>query len=177
MPLHLENLDDENVRALMMEEFEKDVADGVCYHSNRLKPNCYGIYDGLMREAITNGNDASLSEAIRSGNILEVMLPRKTPSGGMTMAKVPVDAHVTMAEGEYNRCYLRGVCRKAIATGRRVEVYRAKQVKDPRSESQALIGKVLNPNQLLSDLRANIGLETHLGLPAGPNSGLSGKLV
>jgi hypothetical protein len=177
MPLNLENLNDENVRTLMMEEFEKDLTEGKCYYSNRLKPDCHEKYAELMKDAIRTGDDSSLSEAIRAGNILETMVPRRKPTGGMTMVNVPVDAHVTLAEGEFNRCYLRGICRKAVDTGARIEVYRAKQVREPRPESQAMIGRQLDPNQLLSDLRANIGFETHLKLPPGPNSGLSGRFA
>jgi hypothetical protein len=55
-------------------------------------------------------------------------------------------------------------------------VYRAKEVANPRPESTALIGKSLPANRLLDDLRANVGTDTALGLPPGPNSGLSVKL-
>lgn len=52
-------------------------------------------------------------------------------------------------------------------------VYRAKEVANPRAESMALIGRSLPVTQLLDDLRVNIGTDTALGLPPGPNSGLS----
>ena len=55
-------------------------------------------------------------------------------------------------------------------------VYRAKEVVNPRAESVALIGKSLLAKQLLDDLRSNIGTDAALGLPPGPNSGLSVKL-
>ena len=57
-----------------------------------------------------------------------------------------------------------------------VEVYRAKTVAEPRPESMAMIGARLGPDALLMDLRANVGVDTALGLPPGPNSGLSGRL-
>ncbi len=82
-----------------------------------------------------------------------------------------------MAEGEFNRFYARGLCRRAIAEGiEALVVYRAKEVVNPRAESVALIGKSLPAKQLLEDLRAHIGTDTALGLPPGPNSGLSVKL-
>jgi len=175
--LNLENLEEGQVRTLMNDEFEKDIAEGKVYHSPRLKANGHETFVRLMKEAIQSGNDNSFAEAIRSSNILEEMTPRRTPSGKMTMAKVPFDAHVTLAEGEFNRCYLRGICRKAIGTGSRIQVYRAKQVREPRPESEAMLGKIIDPNSLLSDLRNNVGIDTFLGLPPGPNSGLSGRLI
>lgn len=90
---------------------------------------------------------------------------------------MPSNAHNTLAEGEFNRFYLRGLCLEALQQGKMIEVYGAKAVNQPRAASQALIGMQLNPNQLLLDLRTNIGVDTALGLPAGPNSGLSGRMV
>ena len=62
---------------------------------------------------------------------------------------MPSNAHNTLAEGEFNRFYLRGLCLEAIQQGKMIEVYRAKAVNQPRAVSQALIGTQLDPNQLL----------------------------
>jgi hypothetical protein len=88
------------------------------------------------------------------------------------------NANETLAEGEFNRFYLRGLCRVAI-DGRTpsIAVYRAKPVAEPRPESQALIGTTFDANTLLADLRAHTGVDTALDLPPGPNSGLSGRLA
>jgi hypothetical protein len=40
-----------------------------------------------------------------------------------------------------------------------------------------LIGKIIECDKLLNDLRENIGMDTILGLPPGPNSGLSVELI
>ncbi len=87
---------------------------------------------------------------------------------------VPITAAETLAEGEFNRFYIRGVCRAVLANEQHeVEVYRAKAVAQPRPESQAKIGTRVNAATLLDDLRHNVGVDTALGVPAGPNSGLS----
>lgn len=57
-----------------------------------------------------------------------------------------------------------------------IVVYRAKEVSDPRPSSKAKIGERFDPQQLIDDLRNNIGVDTSLGLPPGPNSGLSVQL-
>ena len=83
----------------------------------------------------------------------------------------------TLAEGEFNRFYLRALCRRAVEDGvPNLTVYRAKAVRVPRAESQALVGKAIGAQALLQDLRAHPGTDTALGLPPGPNSGLSAKL-
>jgi hypothetical protein len=52
-------------------------------------------------------------------------------------------------------------------------VYRAKAVEHARSESQQKIGSCVAAEPLLRDLRTHVGVDTALGLPPGPNSGLS----
>jgi len=90
---------------------------------------------------------------------------------------VPSDAANTLAEGEFNRFYLRALWLKAINNNiTHLTIYRAKSVMDPRPESELKINTSINAKQLLNDLRTNIGVDTALGLPPGPNSGLSAKL-
>lgn len=48
---------------------------------------------------------------------------------------------------------------------------------NPRVESQAKIGAIVNAEELLADIRVNVGVDTALGLPAGPNSGLSVQIL
>ena len=43
--------------------------------------------------------------------------------------------------------------------------------------SEQLIGQELGAAKLLADLRKNVGVDTALGLPPGPNSGLTAKIV
>ena len=90
---------------------------------------------------------------------------------------MPVNAPDVLAEGEFNRFYMRGVCRRAIVESvSKLVVYRAKPVENPRPDSESKLGATVEPSALLADLRANIGIDTFLGLPAGPNSGLCVKL-
>ncbi len=77
----------------------------------------------------------------------------RKPSGGYTSARVPRNAHEMLAQGQFNRTYLRGLSQKAIQDGRMIEVYRAKPVRQPRPDSEALIGEQLDPRSLLNDLR------------------------
>ena len=90
------------------------------------------------------------------------------------MAKVPHTTPDILAEGEFNRLYARGLCVTVLALGRtEVEVYRGKVVQNPRPESQAMIGRCMPAQKLLEDLRMSQKVEPALGLPPGPNSGLT----
>ena len=59
-----------------------------------------------------------------------------------------------LAEGEFNRFYIRGLCLRAIASGIvDLVIYRAKQVANPRSDSALKIGTTINAQALLDYLR------------------------
>ena len=109
-------------------------------------------------------------------NRLNTIEPRHTKKG-IISSRIPSNANEILAEGEFNRFYIRALCRRVIAEKiNELEVFRAKQVSSPRLESESKIGMKIDPNKLLKDLRENIGIDTVLGLPAGPNSGLSVKI-
>lgn len=171
--MNLLHLDE--VRAHIIAEIKADIQEGRIYISERLNDLGRKIYPQVLLEAATNSdlNGFVVSLDMSHFNSHE---QRRNPKGGYTAAQIPHNANVTLCEGEFNRYYIRGVCLKAIEMGKRVIAYRARHSNNPRSESVALEGRGLDPNQLLEDLRKNPGVDTALGLPPGPNSGMSVKL-
>lgn len=173
MGLEYRNLD-ERTRTAMSAEIERDIAGNVLYLSDNLSPQGRVEYPDFLRNAAKRGNDVTLASAIhRRLNSHEK--PRKLATGGYS--KPPVmrnNAHEMLAEGEFNRFYIRAVCLRAMEDGiAGVTVYRAKDVQHPRSESERKIGQTVAVEELLHDLRSSSGVDTALGLPPGPNSGLS----
>ena len=176
MGFEFSNLD-ARTRELMLAEIERDSEAGTLYISKRLTKAGELAYPDLLRDAARSGNEDSFADALRAGDYFEATEPRNT-SSGVTMVKVPATAAQTLAESEFNRFYVRAVCARSLEEGKgEVEVYRAKQVSSARSESQRKIGTRVPAEKLLADLRTHIGMDTVLGLPSGPNSGLSVKLV
>lgn len=174
--LNLVNLD-QDVRRLMLEEVERDIVAGVLYLSPRLSIAGQRDYPGLLKEAIGLHDDDWLADQLTNRGRINETERRRKPSGGYSEAKVPRTAPATLAEGEFNRFYARGLCRYAIDTGvESLTVYRAKFVEQPRPESLALEGSSIKPEMLLDDLRTHQGMDTALRLPPGPNSGLSVRL-
>lgn len=172
MALNLENLDAQ-IRELMMGEIDFDIARGRLFLSERLNELGKQQYPDLLKKSVINGNDETLSHDLLKYGLFNPTYPRRSQNGKTTQVKMPSNAHITLAEGEFNRYYMRAVCLRAIEQNATVEVYRAKEVSQPRSESEAKLGLELDPKKLLVDLRANIGTDTALGIPPGPNSGLS----
>jgi hypothetical protein len=176
MPLSLINLD-ARTRQFMTDEIIRDVKDTTIYISPRLSESGRSDYVKLLSEAAGAYDDQWLARELNSRGRLNTHESRRTPSGGMTTVKVPVTAAETMAEGEFNRFYARGLCLRAITEGiGQLHIYRAKAVMNPRSESVALEGTEVSPKTLLDDLRTHQGMDTALRLPPGPNSGLSVRL-
>lgn len=176
MALHYENLD-ARTRQFMLSEVDLDMAQGTLYISSRLNEQGKQNYFALLKEAVQNHDDAWLAEELRQRGYMNAYEERKTPKGSFAMAQVPVSAPDTLAEGEFNRFYVRGLCARALQDAiPEVEVYRGKTVNRPRPQSEAILGKRISVQALLEDLRKSPGVEPALGLPHGPNSGLTVRL-
>lgn len=178
MALNYENLD-ETTRLHMLSEVKLDISRDNIYMSPRLNEDGEVNFVSLLKEAIKHHDDAWLAQQLRNQNYMkEYEQRRKRVGDGTTNARVPVNAPDMLSEGEFNRYYVRGLCIRVIEENMDdVEVYRGKEVSRPRPESQAKIGKKFAAKTLLEDLRESVGVDTVLGLPAGPNSGLTIRLV
>jgi len=164
----------ENTRKLMKDEVQLDISAGRLYLSPRLNLRGREHYASLLLGAIGTGGELALAASLRQG-YLEALETRHR-DGKTFSAKVPENAPEMLAEGEFNRFYIRALCLRATSEGKQLEIYRAKSVMQPRPDSQQKIGMMVSPTVLLADLRANPGVDTALGLPSGPNSGLSVRL-
>lgn len=174
MGLNYMNLD-ERTRELMLAEIDHDGQ--ALYSSENLSPVGKTDYPGLLRDAARRGSDDELAREIQT-RLNSHEKPRTNKSGTTTTPRMRKNAHEMLAEGEFNRFYIRALCLRAIEDSiPHLIVYRAKQVRNARSASEAKIGTQVDPNALLQDLRSSAnGLDTALELPPGPNSGLSVRL-
>ncbi len=172
MGLLYKNLDAET-RAFMLQE---DTLGGH-YRSPRVEEGKMSEWLGLFREALANHTDDWLATQANQRGLIKYSEVRRTPSGGMTTAKVPHNAAQQLAEGEFNRFYLRGIAARALKEGKKnLRVYRGKSVSVPRPESEAKIGELVAAELLLVELRKSDFVDNALGLPAGPNSGLTAEI-
>lgn len=176
MALYYANLD-KRTRQLMLEEVDYDIAQNQLHISPFLSGQGQRDYVNLLKEAIQSGTDETLAEKLREHRRITRTLPRRQPRGGYTVAAAPTNAADILAESEFNRFYIRGLARRAIEEGiPELVIYRAKPVQSPRPESDALIESTLTPQAILDDLRAHPDEPPALGVPSGPNSGLSVRL-
>lgn len=175
MGLNYLNLD-EQTRTFMIEEIDMDIAADRIHLSSYLSETGRADWTGLLKQAAESFTDVWLGEQLRLSGRLSSTAQRRKPKGGYSTVKVPITAHQTLSEGEFNRFYIRGLCRRAIEDGiPHVVIYRAKSVTHPRPESEAVIDTAFDSTALLADLREKVGVETSTGFP-GPNSGISARL-
>lgn len=162
---------DDTTRNYMVEEFEKDIAENNCYTSKRFHEVGKDCYISIMPDHLLNGNDDSLAEALIDNDCFHL---HETDKNGRSKA-IPKNSAQLFAEGEFNRFYMRALALRTIEEGSTLEVYRARFSASPNPDSEAMVGKLVDPEILLRDLRDCKGIETTLGLPR-PNSGLSLKI-
>ena len=167
---------DTATRTAMVAELERDVEAGSLYISPRLTDAGVREWPDLLRTAAATGTDDGLARELSARGLLKSQ--EESHRNGRPYSKaVPANAASTLAEGEFNRFYLRGIASRGVDENRQIEVYRGRPSSTPRRESEALLGQHLVAGTLLTDLREHIGVDSALGLPPGPNSGLTGRLV
>lgn len=176
MGLRYEDLDDET-RRFMIEEIEMDMASDRIYLSSYLSQRAQGNWPELLMDAAKYGNDDTLTASVSGNGSFNATTTRVTKNGKSFTAKVPYNAAEVLSESEFNRYYCRGLSRRALEAGLlRLQVYRAKQVASPRPESEEKIGLLCDPSVLLIDIRSSSGVETALGIPPGPGSGITVRI-
>lgn len=170
MGLNQKDLNPE-IRQLMIREMDHDGEN--LYKSTNLNAQGRIAWHQLLKDAAANHTDEWLANEIVRQGLLNPHYLRQGRS--VTM---PKDAQTKLAEGEFNRFYMRGICLKAIQLGAPAIVgYRARASVNSRPESMAIIGKKFAPQELLDRLRSAIGADTPFGYPGSANSGLSVALI
>jgi len=175
MPLQYENLDP-TTRRYAITELDHDLSTGAFHSSERLRPEAVAEYHRLLREAIRYYDDRWLEE--HASDLLVEIEARRTRTGGTTTARVPQMAARLLAEGDFNRYYMRGLALRAIDEGRQVvEVYRARLSLEPRRESANLEGTRVAAAEVLNQLRGPLSADPAAAPLGRTNSGLSVRLV
>lgn len=161
------------IRKLMLDELQYDAEHNSLYLNPLLKPDSAAAYLSLLLTALETGTPESFGAALGAADLLQAQQTYIRQEREVT-AKLPANYALTLVAGEFNRYYMRAVCRAAIQQAvPAVEIYRAKAVATPRQTADERIGRCLPPDAVLADLRqTNFEQPSQYGLGA-PNSGLS----
>jgi hypothetical protein len=178
MAFNFLNLDTET-RRLMLAEVERDEENKNLYPSKRFTDEGVAAYPSLLKEAIEHGTEASLAESLDKPEFFKEREMSTTKAGVPYSKEVSDIANLTYAEGEFNNYYMRALSLRAISEGGTLEIYRAKEVESPRTDSELKIGDSINPTDFLQDLRdlqKNNFNYPATGWSRGANSGISVKM-
>jgi hypothetical protein len=174
--VNLVNLD-RKTREYIAKEIDMDVKAGRLYYSRRFTQKGREDYENLLRTAVESYDPEWLADQLQRAGRMRGTETSHSRRGTPYIKRTPLGDHETAAFGEFNRFYIRGLCARAIDEGtEHLIVYRALEVAEPRSSSMAIVGAEVDPGKLLQDLRENVGKATRLGIPGGPNSGISVRL-
>src|ERR1700759_2854713 len=102
MGLLFHDLDD-LTRQNMAAEIERDIGSGELYLGKYLSDAGRREYPALLQTAARDFDIDWLANEIARPGLLEQYYPKRTPSGGTTLARVGYDANRMLAEGEFNR--------------------------------------------------------------------------
>lgn len=171
---NFENLDDKT-RGYMLEAISEAEATGNIYLSARFNDAGRKHWLPLLKEAAKEHDEHWLPYQLEAKRLMKDFEGAMTLSGGYTIKHTPHTAAETMAEGQFNRFYLLGLCKHARAEGvSSLEIYRAKKSNVPRSSSESLIGTKIS----IDDVEAQL-LKTSDSFKSSlvkPNSGISVRL-
>src|ERR1700743_3560360 len=97
---------DERTRALMLDEFDADQADGKLYRSTYQTPAGLNAWPALLRSALAEHDEAWLTKIASSPVYWLGWYQRRKHGGGYTQAKVPYTAPATLSESQFVCFYL-----------------------------------------------------------------------
>jgi hypothetical protein len=100
----------------MLAELETDLAAGMLYLSPQLSEAGLRQYCHLLRAALLTGTDTSFAEALSTGDAVRPPSRWQHPRE-VTPGEALADATVRLAEREFHRFYIRGLCRRALDQG------------------------------------------------------------
>lgn len=167
---------DENTQRTMLKEVASDMEQKALYVSSKLNTRVRAKYPQLLMESIKNANPFEFANQVEAGYLYTPRQLRQKEESGMK--EVGLEG-VALAYNEFNRFYIRAICRRALTENKQVRIYCAKttDTEARKSTIQRAVGKYVNPFAVLVDLRAHIGKNCVLGVIGGINLGLSVELV
>jgi len=157
----------------MLAELDDDLAGGTLYRSPQLSDEGLLHYDDLLRAAVLSGTDDSFAESLC---LREAVRPPSRWQHPREVGPLEALADVTtrLAEREFHRFYIRGLCRRALGQGvQTLVIYRARPPDPGRAPSDAMIGVRIAVSSLLEDLRGTFPSLPPHGLPQCRDPGLS----
>jgi hypothetical protein len=152
---HLGDKPASEIRHFMLEELLWSLQHEKLYFSQYLTDRGGGEYPQLLYKALASGTPDSLEESLSAQGIFREDAPKKSIQ--------------TFAWDEFNKYYMRALCRWVIEhAGYALVVIRGRHSESTRSSSNTLLGQTKEASSFLNGLRQSPRIN-----PFGANSGLT----
>jgi hypothetical protein len=175
MSLELLHLD-ACTRRFMLAELRADLHAGVLYLSPHLNERGRSHYAQLLHAAVATGTERSFADDLSAMDFVELPAHWKR-SDPKEVTEALLAAAELLAEREFHRFYIRGLCRRAIHEGvPSLVIYRAKPAQNGRANSEMMVGVKITASSLLEDLSQVFRTMPPHGLPQCRDPGLSVRL-
>ncbi len=170
--MHYRHLDDA-LRQTMLAEIAADAAAQRLYRSPRLNLDGEEAWESLLRAAVERHDAHWLTDNLKAYRYL-----RKTEKRQMLTVRVPFEAPRALAEGQFNRFYVRAVCLRAQAAGRdAVVIVAGRDLVEAPQAARDLVGSQLEAEELRCKLEAEYRVDRALGVRTLEPSGLTVGLI
>lgn len=137
----------DEINKIMISELKQDIDSNAVYLSKDMYPEKLREYNLKFLEHVTTFDLEGFVDYLQKNNFF-----RETKNDG---SKVASNAAQRLAEGEFNKIYIRAVCKKAINSNLSVVIYRYKESSVKRIESEEKIGEKVDPGEVYDDLIKN----------------------
>lgn len=163
---------DPKTRSCMLQAIDEAEQSDNIYYSERFNDAGKKQWVSLLKEAVSAHNEHWLASQLEAKQLMTAQESARKSSGGYSIRNVPYTAAETMAEGQFNRFYILGLCKRAREEGiSDLAVYRAQDRRQPRAESEDLIDTEIPIDEVEAQLKERTAsLKSPL---IQPNSGIS----
>jgi hypothetical protein len=162
-------------RKFMLEAIDEAEKTDNIYYSKRFTEEGKKQWLSLLKKAANEYNEHWLAFKLEEGQLLTKLEGAIKPTGGYSIKHVPQNASETLAEGQFARFYMLGLC--LLAHEKNISnliVYRAKENETHRPDSDLLIGTQISITDIESQLKdIQASFKSKL---VQPNSGLCLRL-
>lgn len=170
--MNYEELDD-NTRAYMLTEFEKEEASGNPYRSKALSSKGLKVFPNLMRDAIKSGTEVSLCQAFENESYWEPT--EEYTREGITRTRqrnIPQSAR-RLSLTEFSTWYVAGFAKRLLNKGvEKCQIYRGEQPKWEPGACADHEGLIVSVKEIYENHRARYwpepGDQNALSIPFGP---------
>ena len=172
MSMHYTELD-EKTRAIMLSEFDAEQAGGNPYRSKALSPRGQQVFPQLMRDAIRQGAEVSLANALADASLWNPMETYVRDGISRERKRNVQQSAERLATTEFSTWYVRGLAKRLLDEGvKNCQVYRGSQPKWEPGECSEHEGRIVDVKTIYDNHRARYWPEPAdreaFSIPFGP---------